>query len=149
MGITATVLGAAAGQSIGRRTGKLIAKSTGASKKTTQSYKNLAGALGTAYGAAGANFIPILGAFKEGGEVKKTGAYILHKGEEVIPAEKVKEKAKKAEARVQKISNSADKKAIRISNTANKANAKAAKLNEKANRLKEKKDRIMAEISTK
>lgn len=29
---------------------------------------------------------PILGWFKKGGIVKKTGAYILHKGEKVIPA---------------------------------------------------------------
>lgn len=30
----------------------------------------------------------LLGSFKKGGTVKKTGAYKLHKGEEVIPAKK-------------------------------------------------------------
>lgn len=30
----------------------------------------------------------LLGSFKKGGIVKKTGAYKLHKGEEVIPAKK-------------------------------------------------------------
>lgn len=33
-------------------------------------------------------YAPILGSFKKGGRVKKTGAYILHKGEKVVPTKK-------------------------------------------------------------
>ncbi len=33
---------------------------------------------------------PVKGSFKKGGKVKETGAYKLHKGEQVIPANKVK-----------------------------------------------------------
>lgn len=32
--------------------------------------------------------VPILGSFKKGGHVKKTGVYLLHKGETVIPYRK-------------------------------------------------------------
>lgn len=32
----------------------------------------------------------LLGSFKKGGKVKKTGNYKLHKGEKVVPAKKVK-----------------------------------------------------------
>lgn len=36
--------------------------------------------------------VPILGQFKKGGRVNKTGAYILHKGEKVIPTTKARRK---------------------------------------------------------
>jgi|688.fasta_scaffold13686_8 hypothetical protein len=50
-------------------------------------------ALGSKYGGMIAEYgvkrlierLPILGSFKSGGNVRKTGAYILHKGEKVIP----------------------------------------------------------------
>lgn len=32
--------------------------------------------------------LPILGSFKKGGRIRKTGAYILHKGERVVPVKK-------------------------------------------------------------
>lgn len=52
--------------------------------------------LGTQYGGKIASYgvkklierMPLLGSFKKGGHVKKTGAYLLHKGEKVIPAHK-------------------------------------------------------------
>ena len=34
--------------------------------------------------------MPILGSFQKGGKVHKTGAYILHKGEKVVPVKKRK-----------------------------------------------------------
>lgn len=34
----------------------------------------------------------VMGSFKKGGKVKKTGLYKLHKGEKVIPAKKKKKK---------------------------------------------------------
>tara|TARA_R110002012_G_scaffold184222_2_gene350784 strand:+ start:9059 stop:9496 length:438 start_codon:yes stop_codon:yes gene_type:complete len=37
----------------------------------------------------------VLGGFKKGGNVKKTGLYQLHKGEKVIPAKDVKKNKKK------------------------------------------------------
>lgn len=39
-------------------------------------------------GSTAARMIPVIGSFRKGGHVKKTGAYILHKGERVIPAKK-------------------------------------------------------------
>lgn len=53
-------------------------------------------ALGSKYGGMLAEYgvkrlierLPILGSFKRGGNVRKTGAYILHKGEKVIPVKK-------------------------------------------------------------
>lgn len=50
-------------------------------------------ALGTKYGKQLAAYgsrrliehMPILGSFRKGGRVSKTGAYILHKGEKVVP----------------------------------------------------------------
>lgn len=38
----------------------------------------------------GKNISNILGSFKKGGKVKKTGNYKLHKGEEVKPVKKKK-----------------------------------------------------------
>lgn len=52
--------------------------------------------LGSEYGTKIAEYgakkliqhMPILGSFKKGGKVKKTGAYILHKGEKVVPTKR-------------------------------------------------------------
>jgi hypothetical protein len=52
--------------------------------------------LGSEYGTKLAEYgarkliesVPVLGSFKKGGRVKKTGAYILHKGETVVPVRK-------------------------------------------------------------
>lgn len=45
----------------------------------------------------------VLGSYKKGGKVKKTGPYKLHKGEEVIPAHKVgKKKGHRGKAKGQK-----------------------------------------------
>lgn len=145
MGIAATVIGGAVGRSIGRRGGKFVAKVTGASKRNTKGYKDLGGALGQAYGMVGANFIPIIGSFKKGGEVKETGAYILHKGEHVVPTSQVDEKIKKTEAKARKAVHGAEKKGMNI---ASKSSAKASKINEKANakvtKYNEKKNQIKA-----
>lgn len=46
--------------------------------------------MGELFGSHYAYNLPILGAFKRGGYVKKTGAYILHKGEHVIPSKRRK-----------------------------------------------------------
>lgn len=35
-------------------------------------------------------YAPILGSFRRGGQVRRTGAYILHKGEKVVPVKKVR-----------------------------------------------------------
>jgi len=53
-------------------------------------------ALGYKYGSQLAEYgakklitqLPILGSFKKGGTIPKTGAYILHKGEKVVPVKK-------------------------------------------------------------
>lgn len=37
---------------------------------------------------------PVLGSYKKGGKVKKTGLYKLHKGEKVVSAKKVKKSKK-------------------------------------------------------
>ena len=48
------------------------------------------------------NLDNVLGSFKKGGTVKKTGVYKLHKGEEVVPAKK-KEMAEKMKQRCSNI----------------------------------------------
>lgn len=48
--------------------------------------------IGAELGKNAARMIPIIGSFKKGGYVKKTGAYILHKGETVIAVRKKKRK---------------------------------------------------------
>lgn len=49
-------------------------------------YQKAARYAATVAGRKIAKSIPILGSFKKGGKVKKTGAYLLHKGERVIPS---------------------------------------------------------------
>lgn len=44
----------------------------------------------------------VVGSMKDGGMVKKTGLYKLHKGEKVIPADKVKEMDMKNKTRKKK-----------------------------------------------
>jgi len=36
---------------------------------------------------------PVLGSYKKGGKVKKTGLYKLHKGEKVVPVKSKKKRA--------------------------------------------------------
>lgn len=82
MGPIATAAGYYTGQYIGKRIGKSVGGLFG--KKGKKIGKNTLGFVAGAYGAAGANLVPILGQFCKGGLCKKTGAYILHKGEYVV-----------------------------------------------------------------
>lgn len=84
----------------------LIRLSTSLGKYAGSTLGGLAGArfgfasMGASYGAKYGSMLaeygakrlvksmPILGQFKKGGKVHKTGAYILHKGERVIPSRK-------------------------------------------------------------
>jgi hypothetical protein len=69
---------------LGGMAGKAIAKAyVGKGKKW---YQKAARKTGEIIGRKAASAIPIIGSFKKGGKVKKTGAYILHKGEKVIPS---------------------------------------------------------------
>lgn len=69
---------------IGGYLGKKVATAyVGKGKKW---YQRVARGAGKMYGKKLARQIPIIGSFKKGGKVKKTGAYLLHKGETVIPS---------------------------------------------------------------
>jgi hypothetical protein len=71
---------------LGGMAGKAIARAyVGKGKKLYQKVGRKAGEM---IGKSAARAIPIIGSFKKGGRVKKTGAYILHKGERVIPSGK-------------------------------------------------------------
>lgn len=48
------------------------------------------GSIGTAAARMKSHNDQIIGSFKKGGKVKKTGNYKLHKGEKVVPVKKVK-----------------------------------------------------------
>lgn len=90
MGVVAK-LGGAAGGYAGRVAGGAIGgKIYG--KKGRQMGQKYGGQLGKSLGSGLAKKIPIIGSFKKGGRVKRTGAYLLHKGEHVIPVRKKKRK---------------------------------------------------------
>lgn len=68
---------------LGGRIGKKIATAyVGTGKKFHQRF---ARGMGRKMGNEIARSIPIIGSFKKGGRVKRTGAYLLHRGERVIP----------------------------------------------------------------
>lgn len=90
LGIVSSLVGAAGaaaggyaggklGKAIGGRKGKIVGRVAGS-------------IIGGHFGAAGGMLIPVIGSFKKGGKVKRTGAYILHKGEHVVPVRKKKRK---------------------------------------------------------
>lgn len=81
----ATHLGWAAGSGIGSSIGKRIGRLFG--RRGKRIGKNLGGVIGGYYGGAAGE---ILGSFKKGGRVKRTGHYLLHKGELVVPVRKRK-----------------------------------------------------------
>ena len=58
----------------------------------------------------------VMGSMKKGGMVPKTGPYKLHKGEKVIPKDKVKEMANKMEKATEGLGGSPDKK-MRVKKT--------------------------------
>lgn len=69
---------------IGGYIGKKVASAyVGSGKKWHQ---KVARRIGKSVGSQMAKKIPILGSFKKGGKVRRTGAYLLHKGERVIPS---------------------------------------------------------------
>jgi hypothetical protein len=78
MGIVATIVGGEVGHHIGK---KVFGKGKSIKARVGRSIARNAGRIA-------ANYVPILGSFKRGGRVKKTGAYLLHKGERVIPKRK-------------------------------------------------------------
>lgn len=68
---------------IGRYIGRKVAAAyVGKGKKLHQ---RIGRKVGGEIGRTMARSIPIIGSFKKGGKVHKTGAYLLHKGEKVIP----------------------------------------------------------------
>lgn len=86
MGIVSK-LGGRAGSYIGKNVGAYASQKMGLGRKIG---RRVGYALGKQAGAKGASMIPIIGSFKKGGKVKKTGAYLLHKGELVIPKNRIK-----------------------------------------------------------
>lgn len=88
MGVTSKIAGMA-GSYVGAKIGGAVGRV--ASGKKGARYGKIAGKLIGGYAASeGAKMIPIIGSFKKGGRVKRTGAYLLHKGEHVVPARKKK-----------------------------------------------------------
>jgi hypothetical protein len=88
MGITSDFMGATGGR-LGSRYGGKIGKAVAGKygKMFGQVMGGLTGAVG---GGVVGSMLPIIGSFKKGGRVKKTGAYILHKGEHVVPVRRRK-----------------------------------------------------------
>lgn len=80
-GLAGGAAGAAAGGALGRKI---------YGKKGQEVGRKFGKAMGKSAGSAIAKSIPIIGSFKKGGKVRRTGAYILHKGEHVIPVRKRK-----------------------------------------------------------
>lgn len=88
MGIITNAAGRLFGEYVGSKiVGKAVKTVTGRRSKFA---KKIGGALGGDFGSLSSSGIPIIGSFKKGGKVKKTGAYILHKGERVIPVRRRK-----------------------------------------------------------
>lgn len=82
-----TKLGALAGAGAGSYVGKKVGKAVGGKKG--KNVGNYVGAVVGAHLAGGAaRMIPVIGSFKKGGKVRRTGAYLLHKGEYVVPVRK-------------------------------------------------------------
>lgn len=86
MGIIARIVAGSVGSHIGRSIGRRVGSIFG--KRGRKIGKGLGGLVGEHY----AYNLPILGSFQRGGYVKKTGAYILHKGEHVVPNKRRKRK---------------------------------------------------------
>ena len=84
MGLLGSQIGGYAGAGLGEAIGKKFGGSIG-----QEAGKNIGRAIGTAAGAA-------LPYFKNGGQVKKTGAAYVHKGEYVLPVGVKPTKAQKA-----------------------------------------------------
>jgi len=84
MGLLGSQLGGYAGAGIGEAVGKKLGGSIG-----QEAGKNIGRALGTAAGAA-------LPYFKKGGQVKRTGPAVVHRGEYVLPVGVKPTKAQKA-----------------------------------------------------
>ena len=68
--------GTSIGEKLGRRAGHKIGKAVG---------QSIGSAASKAY-----EKIPIIGSMSKGGPIKKTGAYILHKGEHVLNRKQTK-----------------------------------------------------------
>ena len=80
MGIIAGMVG----HKLGRMAAGKVAKFLGMQNRSSiRAWGGLAGGLSS-------SSLPIIGSFKKGGKVKKTGAYILHQGETVVPVRRVK-----------------------------------------------------------
>lgn len=73
---------------VGHKLGRLVAGKT--AKLLGMRNRSHIRMLGGFAGALNSNALPIIGSFKKGGKVKKTGAYILHKGETVVPVRKAR-----------------------------------------------------------
>lgn len=94
MGPIASYAGRKFGKAYGKTSASIIAKITGADKAKTRALQKYGAKTGKNLYGYLAEHVPLLGQFKKGGMVKKTGAYILHKGEKVIPSKKVKKMKK-------------------------------------------------------
>lgn len=70
------------GEVVGGDLGKAVLGKIGLKKHGEKWGKAVGGNIGGNLAAA----IPIIGSMKKGGKVHKTGNYLLHKGERVIPA---------------------------------------------------------------
>lgn len=89
MGILGSQIGSYGGAALGEALGKVIDKRTGGGGIAQEAGKNIGRVAGAALGSA----IPY---FKTGGQVKKTGAAYVHKGEYVLPVGVKPTKAQKA-----------------------------------------------------
>lgn len=85
-------LGAYIGHELGKYTGGRIGKYIGRKIGHKRSGKRWGEVVGGVIGGIGGYSIPVLGSFKKGGKVKRTGCYLLHKGEKVVPVRKRKKK---------------------------------------------------------
>jgi hypothetical protein len=70
------------GEIVGGDLGKAVLGKIGLKKHGEKWGKQLGGHIGGSLASA----VPILGSMKKGGKVYKTGNYLLHKGETVVPA---------------------------------------------------------------
>lgn len=83
-------LGKLVGGKVGRKIGSKVGGLIGARKIGRDAGERLLGRAGRNIARSAAAATPILGSFKRGGKIKKTGLYRLHKGEYVIRAKSAK-----------------------------------------------------------
>lgn len=94
MGAIARRLGGYAGRKVGKYAGTYIGtqigKAVGAKKFGGKIGGQIGKKAGGKAGAYAAEQIPIIGSMKKGGPIRRTGGYLLHKGEYVLNSKRAR-----------------------------------------------------------